>query len=52
MNFLKNIITVLATLIRVFKCKHDLHDYHDSEEGVPIHFHEYTCKYCKKKFTI
>lgn len=30
----------------------DYHDYYDSEEGQPMHFHTYTCVRCGKKFTI
>jgi hypothetical protein len=33
----------------LFTC---FHDYQDSEEGVPMHFHTYTCKRCGKNFTI
>lgn len=30
----------------------DYHDYPDSEEGLPWHFHVMTCKRCGKRFTI
>lgn len=30
----------------------DYHDYIDSVEGYPWHFHEMTCKRCGKKFSI
>jgi hypothetical protein len=30
----------------------DYHDYPDSEEGQPWHFHTMTCKRCGKSFTI
>jgi len=30
----------------------DYHDYQDSEEVVPIHFHTYRCKRCGKEFSI
>lgn len=30
----------------------DYHDYMDSEDGAPWHFHEMTCKRCGKKFHI
>ncbi len=30
----------------------DYHDYPDSEEGVPIHFHTFKCKRCGKEFAI
>lgn len=45
----------LARWWREFKCRHDWHDYPDSE-GVdattPMHFHEYTCRHCLGKFSI
>lgn len=30
----------------------EFHDYPDSEEGVPIHFHTYRCVRCNKAFMI
>ena len=30
----------------------DYHDYGDSEEGRPWHFHTYKCKRCGKEFII
>lgn len=30
----------------------DYHDYPDSIEGVPMHFHTYRCKHCGKEFEI
>lgn len=31
---------------------HDYHDYMDSEDGEPIHFHTMQCKRCGKEFHI
>jgi alpha-glucosidase (family GH31 glycosyl hydrolase) len=32
----------------------DVHDYHIGKggDGIPTHFHEYTCQFCNKKFRI
>lgn len=30
----------------------DYHDYPDSEDGYPIHFHVHTCRRCGKQFRI
>jgi hypothetical protein len=30
----------------------DFHDYDDSKEKVPMHFYEYSCERCGKKFFI
>jgi len=55
---LKEKIKQLLKRWRKWKCKVNWHDYKDAypfedgHEPVPLHFHDYTCRFCKKKFTI
>ncbi len=44
--------TRLAKWWREFKCRHDMHDYPDSDIALPLHFYTYTCRHCGKEFQI
>lgn len=48
----KLIFLLLSPFSQTIRCKYDLHDYIDSEFGLPWHFILHKCKKCGKKFYI
>jgi len=49
---MKWILLLVSSFSQNIRCKYDLHDYCDSEVGLPWHFYTHTCKICGKKFDI